>query len=529
VNRRVRRARIPAGYTGRMSDVTRSCRPCARHRPVLGRRPGFRCARRSLVVWSLALAGAAPLLARQEPVDDTTFAEAIAVTEVRVPVELPGLDASAIRALAPADLVVAEGDRQREVTRLGLISAEASPWNVLVYFDEVLAKPATVPLAAQVLAESSRALTRLGRVRLVWAGRSWGEHRELLRPTGNSAEVTEALAGVARDAANRISERRGSTAALGPGAYPPSLLRQRADRLIVEAAACDPGPCLLVLVSDGYFPEGGEAESDPLANEVARVLAGYGWVTLALPLDAPEPVDVELGRPGAGTDYESWKEDTGGVVIRGSRARRVQDAEAQELDSAVFPALAPLRLWAAASAGAVVRTPAHVEGALQALRDRWWVYFRTQRAIEGDLRPLRVRFSEVSRFSSRRETSASLGLTDALEPIRAPRWIRSASPLVTTAARLRALQQGATLYGDFYVAGARAGDEAISWETPAETLRVRIAAVRPGADDATTRIVELTPEGGKARVELLPEERGGALVVDELDTGRWGPAVFDAR
>ncbi|HVS13543.1 MAG TPA: hypothetical protein VMV46_06450 [Thermoanaerobaculia bacterium] len=481
---------------------------------------------RALRVAGVLALAATTLLARQQPTDDTTFADAIAVTEVRVPVEFPSLDAAAVRTLTPSDLVVLEGELQREVTRLGLIAAEASPWTVLVYFDEVLAKPATLPLAAQVLSESSRALTRLGRVRVVEAGRSWGEHREVLRPTGNAAEVAEALAGVARNAANRLSERRGATAALGPGAHPPSVLRQRADRLILEAAACNPGPCLLVLVSDGWFPEGGEAESDPLATEVARVLAGYGWTTLALPLARPEPVEVELGRPGAGTDFESWKEDTGGVVVRGTRARRVEDAEAQELDDAVLPELGPLRLWAAAGAGAVVRSPANVAGELQALRERWWVYFRTQRAVEGDLRPLRVRFSEVSRFSERREASAALGLADRLEAIRAPRWIRSASPRVTTEARLRALRQGATLYGDFYVAGARTGGDAISWETSEDSLLVRLTSTRAAAREATTRLVEVVPVDGKARIELLPEERGGVLIVDELATGRWGPAVF---
>lgn len=493
---------------------------------------------RSLAVGVVSLLVTVPILARQEPAgrgqqpeDDTTFVEEIAVTEVRVPVDFPGLRDGAVRDLTPDDLVVVEGDQQREVTRLALVSAEASPWNVLVYFDEVLSKPATLPLAARVLSENARALTRLGRVRAVWAGRSWGEHREILRATANEAAVTEGLADAARQAANDLSSRRTATRSTGPGSIPPAMLRERVDHLLVEAAdGCSAGPCLLVLVSDGFFPEGGEAGSDPFATQLARVLAGYGWTVLSLPLDEPEPVEIELGRPGAGTDFESWKEDTGGVVIRGSRARRVKDAQAQELDDALAPELGPLQLLAASTAGGVVRSPENVEAALRDLRDRWWVYFRTQRASEGELRPLRVRFSEVSSFAGNRETSAALGLTDTLEPIRAPRWIRSASPLEVTAARLRALRDGATLYGDFYVAGARAGGETLSWETPVEEeMLVRITALRPGAEQASKRLVEIAPAEGKLSVELMPQEQGGVLVVDEIGTGRWGPATFGER
>ena len=493
--------------------------------PHLGRR---------VASWTAALALAAVGMgsnaAAQQPADDTTFRDQIAVTEVRVAVDFPGLREGAARTLTPGDLVVVEAGRQREVTRIALVGAEASPWTVLVYFDEVLAEPATLPLAARVLSESAEALTRLGKVRAVWAGPSWAEHREVLRATANTSEVTAALAGVARRASNELSDRRSAEAARGPGSIPRSTLRRRADRLIVEAAGgCLQGPCLLVLVSDGYFPDGGEADQDPIASDLARVLAGYGWVVVSLPLDEAEPVEIELGRPGAGTDFESWREETGGVVIRGTRARRVEDADAQELDDAVDPQLAPLRLWAVASAGEVVRSPEHVEAALRSLRNRWWVYFRTQRAGDGELRPLQVRFAELSSFAETRETSAAAGLTDPLESIRSPQWIRSAMPLEVSAARLRAIRDGASLYGDFYVAGARDGESTLSWETPLEEpLLVRITAIRPGADEASTRLIEVTPADGKARVELLPEERGGVLVVDEIETGRWGPAVFGA-
>ncbi|HVS62236.1 MAG TPA: hypothetical protein VMT85_01910 [Thermoanaerobaculia bacterium] len=482
-----------------------------------------------IMLGALWVLGASTLGAgQQQPADDTTFREEIAVTEVRVAVSFPGLAEGAARDLTDEDLVVVEDGLQREVTRIALVSAEASPWTVLVYFDEVLAEPAMLPLVARTLSENATALTRLGPVRAVWAGPSWAEHREVLRSTSNATEVTQALADLAREAANDLSERRQGAVASGPGAFPPSVLRRRADRLIVETAGgCPAGPCLLVLVSAGYFPAGGEAEADPIAVELAKVLAGYGWNVVSLPLDEPEPVEIELGRPGAGTDFEAWKEETGGVVVRGSRARRVEDADAQELDDAVDPELAPLQLWAAASVGEVIRSPQHVEPMLRSLRNRWWVYFRTQRARVGELRPLQVRFSQLSSFEATRQSAAAAGLVDPLGAVRSPRWIRSAMPVEVTDARLRSILDGANLYGDFYVAGARTGDEAISWETPLEeTLLVRLTAARAGDDEASERLVEVEPVDGKASVEVLPEERGGVLIVDEVETGRWGPAMF---
>jgi hypothetical protein len=96
-----------------------------------------------------------------------------------------------------------------------------------------------------------------------------------------------------------------------------------------------------------------------------------------------------------------------------------------------------------------------------------------------------------------------------------------------TAARLRSLRDGATLYGDFYVAGARTGAQTLSWETPLEEdLLVRVTALRAGASEASARLLEVTPRDGKVELELLPEELGGVLIVDEIETGRWGPTSF---
>lgn len=248
------------------------------------------------------------------------FAERVVVHEVGVVVELPSpLRRSRLKSLAAQDFVVLEEGGLRTVVRAAPVAAgEAAPWQVVLYFDRVLAKPETVFFTANSLAQHADQLTGLGSVDVVVAD---PRRRVLLSGCREARLLEQTLTDLAaqaerqRDAAATAPPKgQGAAGAGAPkaGSVPSVLeIHRQEDRLVsLIASHAAGGPRALVLVADGFDTSnsGGNATSATaaVAEEPARTLAAYGWVTLAAPMrrealgvEHREMTDVERMRQSA--------------------------------------------------------------------------------------------------------------------------------------------------------------------------------------------------------------------------------------
>ncbi len=398
---------------------------------------------------------------------DTTVREAIAVVEASVIAAFPRLSPKRAGELEPDDLVAIESDKRRAVTRIARIDPKAgAPWTVLAYFDLTLSDAETPQVAAFTLGELSQRLADLGAVQTLIARDGSVERLPVARDVGQVERIMARLTherGTDRFDRQRLSARPRDVHEGRALLEESRLLRQRADLLISEAAAtCISPPCLLLLVSDGFdlrtdlfHSLDGEAPpgvEDPSAivEEVGRVLAGLGYVVLALPLRSSEVLVAEERarlreqQRGAGTDFDDWREHVAGAREGGTNPSNLpepdpksRDQAADSSDTWVLPKLEPLRQWAVASSGQVLREPEHVDSALAELGEFWTVYFRTERSPDGELRPFELRFTESGDFQQDRRLRERLGLVPDEEPVRYPRWVRSSAPPELSAARLR--------------------------------------------------------------------------------------------
>jgi hypothetical protein len=514
---------------------------------------------RTWITTLVLLATVAPVAAQQLP-DDTTVREAIAVTEARVSVAFPRLGPRQVARLTPTDLLVLEDARERSVTRIEHIDPRGgAPWTVLVYFDLALSEPDTPQVAAFALGALSRRLADLGVVHPLLARETSVERLPVARSAG---DVELAMARISAERGTdafdrlRLSARPRDVQAGRALLEESRLLRRRADLLVSEAAAaCAGPPCLLLLVSDGFdlrtdlFHPGHAAAAsgaeDPkaIAEEVGRVLSGLGFVVVGLPLRAPEVLDAEAKarlrqQRGAGTDYDDWRDHVAGardgttVSNRPEADPRGRGASggADPYDTWILPELEPLRLWAVASSGRVLRVPQQLELALAELGERHFVYFRTERSPTGDLRPLELRFAARGRFEQGRRVKEVLGLVPDEEPLRHPRWIRSSIPPEVSAARLRRAALGDDLDGAATARRETAGVRARLVFDCSECegkAQVRISrldedgAVQHRIVETDEADVEAEASGGLVRLPLEPDEATGPLIVQDLASGAW--------
>jgi hypothetical protein len=505
----------------------------------------------STLAFVLLLTASAPFAAQETP-EDTTVREAIVVTEARVTAAFPRLGPKRAAELEPGDLVLVEDAKERAVTRIERIDPRAgAPWTILAYFDLTLSEADTPQVAAFTLGALSRRLADLGTVTPLIARDAAVERLPVARDAGEIERVMARIAaerGIDGFDRQRLSASPRDVQAGRALLEESRLLRRRADFLVAEAAAaCAGPPCLLLLVSDGFdlrtglFHPGHAAAAsgaeDPtaIAEEVGRVLAGLGFVVVGLPLRGPEAAEAEARarlrqQRGAGTDYDDWRDHVAGARdgTATSTNRPEPDPKSRasgassSSDTWVLPELEPLRLWTLASSGRLLRAPEQVEPALEELGERWFVYFRTERSAGGELRPLDLRFSARGDFQQKRRAREVLGLVPDEEPLRFPRWVRSATPPEVSEARLRRVAAGASLEGAAAAArDTEGGTTRLVLATMDGKTRLRLSHL----DETGVvhhRVVEVEAADGRAALALEPGEASGALVAVDLVSGAWG-------
>jgi hypothetical protein len=334
----------------------------------------------------------------------------------------------------PADFLVTEDGLLRPVTKAGALTP---PWRPVVWIDRRLASPETVFRATLALSGQSDDLAKLGDVEIVVADPA---PRVELAPSHEPLRLRESLAALAGQA--RIDPERGSGHyGTGPGPDAATLRRQM-DRLLTDLAERrGPGPGLLFWVADGFTitPEEANAlngglpgatlpERVAILRETARLLAGYGWTVVALP--------VQSGPPGKehreGDDLDRFRVDHGNwgstnnsvpppTVFRRKKSGSLNFEDVVE--ALVRPSLAPIQALLEPTAGMVVTHGERLGPTLEAIAGRGHLFFQTQMPMDGRLRPLDIRLRDG-------------------RPVRARLWVRSSAPEGIAEARLRELLDG---------------------------------------------------------------------------------------
>jgi hypothetical protein len=375
--------------------------------------------------------------------------------------------------LRPDQVLVIEGGAPRRVTNIE--TADPGAWRILIYVDAPLSRARTLRLASLRLGGEARRLTDLGTVEIVVAD---PEPRTVFGPSREATPLAVELGrlGEAELGSDRLSAQRAAFSDIEDGlaAADPrraqallaetTLVRERVDHLLLRAAqGCDGSPCLLLLVSDGFYEEpasfylgeGQVAEPDEArpaleaALELAQTVAGYEWIALPLPLREDRLETPVVAQPRS--DLDVFLDHTG-AVRRLPRARDKEPAISLDaLEVSVAPILQPLQRLAVSSSGRVVRIADDVAPSLETLPERRRVFYLTDRPLDGDLRPVSARLA-----------TGSTVLTT-------PTWVRSSTPPAVSAARARALLAGRPVAG---------GDVPLA------------ASIEPGGDGRATLAVE---------------------------------------
>lgn len=482
-----------------------------------------------------------------EPVEDR-----VTVVERGILVEFPTLDKKAVSSLTGSDLVISEGRELRDFVRVSEFDRQAEPWRVLLYFDLLLSDESLIRRAALALSERASTLTGLGPVRVV---ASSGELTELGDSSSPEelARILEDL-GAARVGRDTVGLLRRELSREEPGDVLDAevdFLRERADSLLVTASeTCEGPPCVLLLVSDGFnealdlvYPSGIDKERarQPLqtSREVARELVAMGWTTITLPLKAPPEPDADQpqAKPGAGTDFDAWKADVGGVQMGkpAGRRNRFSFQHADVLDVHLQARLQPLEDWAEAGAGAAIRLETQIDEELGRLDRRWWLFFRGSATTGATPAELDVSFAAQSPLRRRRKGLRAVGLVRDEIAIRAPIFTRALATPALAGARLRSLTREHELIGALKLVELPPVDAtralkvadldplALSALEP-RPQSIRVSRLEPNGE-LSSRTVTL-PAGGPFRFELEPFENGWILV-ESLEDGRWGAIALD--
>jgi hypothetical protein len=384
------------------------------------------------------------------------FEDKLFVREVELVFEAPPL--TLLHPFPPNedDLLVIEDGQARPVIKAGTVDDpttrtalkregfDFAPWNAVVWIDEALAEPETVFVATLALARQASRLAELGSVEVVVAGPEPEIQAAATRETRRLEQVLADLAGKARVERDRAAARPPEHS--GVSSRPDtSTLRRQLDRLLVHLAGQrDPGPRLLFLVADGFAVTPRESRvfetgvGDPAAGEraaviqdAARLLAAYGWVTVALPLRKEGPGQAQ----GLSSDVDRFRAHTGNwggtsnsvpPVLPPNRPRDSNLKWEGVLRALVQPDLSPLRALSDTTAGTLVAQDALLPSALDKLGERWHLYYQTQMPMDGRLRPVEVRLRNGTSLRSRR-------------------WVRSSTPEGLAEARLRLLLAGERL------------------------------------------------------------------------------------
>ncbi|HVT60626.1 MAG TPA: hypothetical protein VHR45_19790 [Thermoanaerobaculia bacterium] len=370
--------------------------------------------------------------------------------------------------LGPGDILVLENGKARPVRRLEPLAAvAASPWTLRVYFDLVLARPDTVFEAALALASQAEPLVGLGSIEIIAAD---PEPHTLLAPSREIAALREVLARLAGQASRSPAarpfvrvpaptpaeirlqcDRLVTSLALSPAAGAHALL------LVVDPPAVSPAQLELLTAvstrgarpggSDGTPPPAATAASNPggdptalALGETARLLAAYGWVTLALPMRRMQGEREPVPEDDAARFRRQWWSDRVPrgvsllpllvILFRVLAGKKIEPpSEVRLIAPQVDVANAPLLAMVRPTAGLVIPYRETLAPALGALAGRWHLWY------EADATP------------APRERQVTVSLLASARELRAPRWVRSSTPEEIAAARLRRILHGDTLAG----------------------------------------------------------------------------------
>jgi Ca-activated chloride channel family protein len=487
---------------------------------------------------ALAVAGGP---ARAQEAEDAATAD----DEARVTVALPADEAAEAR-------VVAGG-----VARSFRV-VEPSPWQVAIYFDQLLSDPRVLRNGTVLLSERAEALAALGPVEILLGGATV---RSALPPTRDVTAISDALAWLRiressadaqgelrRDFATAWAEDEVDGAALAElaaesVARESELIRLQQEGLLLWATGeRNSDRRLLVLVGSGFdtdptafyrelLRQSGHSEVevpqavvDPTAAEVAQALALSGWTVLAY---APgERGDALLAGPSAqvppstvatpdGREIERGVASFNALKLRG-RGKKEGDP-GTELELRLNPRSA-LEPFVQATAGALITDGAVLDGFLGEL------HWRAQLAVE---------MPSVSEPLALAVTAGAGG-----REVGAPIWMGRGAPAVLSSARARFLaSSGESADGELQVAAlVSAGDpprlavelsSAGGGRDLTPPLRLTVGQAREqGTVILDQREIGLA-EVGRGRIDLaLPAglDPGAPLVVviDELSSLRWG-------
>ncbi len=434
-----------------------------------------------LVAASSPLALAAQSSAGEKPAeqkpDTPPFTETIEVREVELRVDLSALPTfESIGKKGQGDFLVIEDGVDHPLSELGTATNE---WIFLLYFDTVLAGPEARQRAAIELAGQAERLTAGGLAEIVLAD----PRPHTLLATGSAEALRRQLDELAMAAARETPPVESSLPAAS------SARLAQLDRLVVEVASRAGGGARGLVLPVGSWPLDPEGlarltrtatatpsdrpEFEPL-REAARVLAGYGWVTVPLALRAPR----DISEPSAAERRTQVSMGGGGdqrttvpIVSISGKDEPSDPATAARVDTLTDFSLMPYSELARSSSGALVGERGRLRGVLADLLDRRLFAYRSPFPEPGRLLSLEVRWQGGD------------GRT-----LTAPRWLRSSTPPEVAAARLRRM-----LAGDTPPQAAQTG--AIQWN--AETDRVCF----PGdGDKRWVRLSTATEKDGQIQI-----------------------------
>jgi Ca-activated chloride channel family protein len=434
------------------------------------------------------------------------------------------------------------------------------PWQVAIYFDQLLSDPRVLRNATVQLADKAGLLADLGPVQILLGGETV---RSALPPTTDSAALADALAWLriresSADAQASIRVDFAESAADGSigdselqALLDEALLReaelirvQREGLLLWATEKRAAGPRLLLLVGSGYdsdpsafyqevLDRAGRSATTvmplrvrPTAPELGQALAVTGWTVLAY---APgERGDALVSGPDKEEELEVVMAPDGREIERGvisfdpTKLLRKRDpaadadAEAEELQL-LFEPLAGPTVLAEATGGFVVTDSVLLDDRIEELS--WRTVLAVQAPVVGDPVPLEVRS------------------TDPRRSVGAPAWLGHGAPAALSVARARYLAaSGESSGGELQIAALVAGDPPVlavelSSAGVGRDLRPPLRLTVAELEGESASIVEQRELGqadiARGRLDLTLPERGAGerpivVVVDELSSNRWG-------
>lgn len=498
-------------------------------------------------------------LPAQSPEQSETFSESLVVREREILVDLPdNIDGGR---LSPGDFRVLVDGVPREVTR----AEPASGWTIVLYVDQVLARPGTIFYSTLALANHARALVRSGTVEVVVAG---SDPRTVLPPTREVKPLQQALTDLS--AAARVERDRLEGPSKGERAPSVEQARRQLDKLVAFLTSRRPsGPHAVFLVAGGpdLTPEQTallERKDDPAAapasvfHRASRLLAAYGWVMLPVPLRkdgtgieiAPQSGLERIRQSAAPSDHQN-----GVPPITPSRAPRETTLSwTGVIDLAVDPRTAALRVLSRASGGTVIGFEQQIEPALAALSSRWRLWIdEPDELLDGRLHTVSVRLPDQMQVVAFFFPIAINLPGGAKRTARPQAWLRSSTPQEIAEIRLAGLLSHPGNTGSNGDKGDN-GDLPLTAEvrhTPSGVeLRIEVAPVQdaeparpgpgriswafPGEEGPTgvrhqTVPVEDLEKGFRQVVRIDPPAgaRRMAVVVEALGPERWAGRVLE--